>query len=437
VVLLLSTYDLGRQPFGLASPAAWLKHAGIAVVARDLSRETLADDDVRAASLVAFYLPMHTATRLALPVVERVRQLNPVARIVAYGLYAPLSEALLRDRGVDTILGPEAEAALVQLARGGYDDQSPASLPKLAFVVPDRRVLPALENYAMLQLPDGSRRIAGATDASRGCKHRCRHCPIVPIYDGQFRVVPVDVVLADIDHQVAAGAEHITFGDPDFFNGPSHARRIVEGLHARHPLVTYDATIKIEHLLRHQQLLPLLARTGCAFVTSAVESIDNGILARLEKGHTRDDFFEVVRVCDAAGVPLAPTFVAFTPWTTLDGYRELLLTVEALGLVNHVAPVQWALRLLITDGSRLLELEDVRSRIRRYDAVSLTYIWQHPDPRVDALQASVMRAVGGVQARSRRDVFEDIAALAGIARQRTCEIPPRATIPFLNEPWYC
>ena len=63
--LLISTYDLGRQPFGLASPAAWLRRAGVEPDCVDTSREPLADDTIRAASIVAFYLPMHTATRLA------------------------------------------------------------------------------------------------------------------------------------------------------------------------------------------------------------------------------------------------------------------------------------------------------------------------------------------------------------------------------------
>src|SRR5439155_1234828 len=103
-----------------------------------------------------------------------------------------------------------------------------------------------------LQLPDGSRRTVGYTEASRGCRHLCRHCPIVPIYNGQFRIVPVGVVLADVDAQVRAGAGHITFGDPDFFNGPTHALRVVERLHAAHPSVTYDVTIKVEHLLRNR-----------------------------------------------------------------------------------------------------------------------------------------------------------------------------------------
>jgi radical SAM superfamily enzyme YgiQ (UPF0313 family) len=442
-VLLLSTYDLGRQPFGLASPAAWLQRAGIPVVTRDLSRDQLLDDDVTGAGLVAFYLPMHTATRLALPVIDRIRQLNPAAHIAAYGLYAQLTTSLLRAHGVSTILGPEAESDLVELAKAPWTKKRarvhPPHLPRLSFIVPARSGLPAASRYASLQMPDGSRRLVGATDATRGCKHRCRHCPIVPVYQGQFRAVSIDVVFADVDQQIAAGVEHITFGDPDFFNGPTHARRIVEGLHERYPGLTYDVTVKVEHLLKHRDLLPVLARTNCLFVTSAVESFDDEVLAKLQKGHTRADFLEALRLCDEAGVTLAPTFVAFTPWTTLDGYRDLLATVHALGLVEHVSSIQWGLRLLITEGSRLLELADIRERVGGFDSRTLTHPWRHEDPRVDALQAAIMTEVGVRLGRSRADVFDAVCELAGLTRSfaQSWNVPDRATIPYLNEPWYC
>jgi radical SAM superfamily enzyme YgiQ (UPF0313 family) len=442
-VLLLSTYDLGRQPFGLASPAAWLRRAGVTVLTRDLSRERLDEGDVRRASLVAFYLPMHTATRLALPAIDGVRRANASARIVAYGLYAPLSEAVLREHGVQTILGPEAEADVVALATGAEPDadrrlaQTPRSIPRLAFIVPDRNGLLPPGRYATLQMPDGSRRQAGSTEATRGCKHRCRHCPIVPVYKGQFRVISPDVVLADVEQQVTAGVEHITFGDPDFFNGPTHARRIVEALHERFPRLTYDVTIKIEHLLKHRDLLPVLARTGCLFITSAVESIDDAVLQRLQKGHSRADFFEAVRCCEAVSVTMAPTFVAFTPWTTLESYRDFVRTIDALDLVDHVAPVQWGLRLLVTQGSRLLELEDIRTRVKPFDAATLTYPWRHDDPQVDRLQAEIMDVVGTTQYRPRGEMFDTVCALAGVAGVRDRHLPARATIPYLNEPWYC
>jgi radical SAM superfamily enzyme YgiQ (UPF0313 family) len=437
VVLLLSTYDLGRQPFGLASPAAWLREAGFEVVTRDLSRDRLDAGDIARASVVALYLPMHTATRLALPVIDQIRRGNPAARVAAYGLYAPLSEDVLRSRGVEAILGPEAEADLVAWIHDRAPVETRRTLPRLPFRVPVRSGLPPLARYATLQMPDGSQRVVGATDATRGCKHRCRHCPIVPVYDGQFRVVPLEIVLADVEQQVAAGAEHITFGDPDFLNGPTHARRLIEALHAQHPDVTYDVTIKIEHLLRHRELLPVLARTGCVFVTSAVEAIDDEVLQKLEKGHTRADFFEAVRACRDAGLVMNPTFVAFTPWTTLESHRELLATVAELDLVEHVAPVQWGLRLLITQGSRLLELEDVRARIGGFDPVTLTYPWRHADPEVDALQTAITHVVGVQLTRSRRELFAAVCAEAGVSHVGFADLPSRATVRYLNEPWYC
>jgi radical SAM superfamily enzyme YgiQ (UPF0313 family) len=423
-VLLVSTYDLGRQPFGLASPAAWLERAGAVVDCVDTSRERLIEERIAAADLVAFYLPMHTATRLAGPLIDRVRRANPGARLAAYGLYAPINEGWLREKGITDVLGPEGEQELVQLAANGSGSReskasgsnessaASAGTGRDLTLRPQRAGLLPLAKYAALRLADGSTRIAGSTDATRGCKHMCRHCPIVPVYNGRFHAVPVDAVIADIRQQVGAGAQHISFGDPDFFNGPTHARRIVERLASEFPGVTYDVTIKIEHILKHKSMLPLLARTGCLFVTSAVESIDDTVLRHLRKGHTRADFIAAVDVCRQAGVSLSPTFVPFTPWTTIEGYDELLQTLDDLHLRQQVAPIQLAIRLLITNGSPLLELPDIQAVISEFDAASLTWLWRHPDPRVDALQETVMH---------------DIATKPAAAR----------TTPHMTEAWYC
>ena len=457
-VLLVSTYDLGHQPFGLASPAAWLRDAGVEVACADVAKERLSEDAVRAADLVAFYLPMHTATRLALPVIDRVRALNPGACVAAYGLYAPLNASLLEGHGVSTILGGEFEADLVALALNksadGGDDANGVSeaqpglrpahrlgIPRLEFRIPDRTGLLPLTSYATLQVGQ-ERRTAGYTEASRGCKHHCRHCPIVPVYNGQFRVVSADVVLADAAAQVAAGARHITFGDPDFFNGPRHAVTIVERFARELPGTTYDVTIKVEHLLKHADLLPVLRDTGCAFVTSAVESLDDAVLERLQKGHTRADFERVVGLFRDVGLTLAPTFVAFTPWTTCDTYREMLHAIDRLDLVDHVAPIQLAIRLLVPRGSLMLDLPDVGALVGPFDPSSLTFPWAHPDPAVDRLQARIAEVVGATLTSTRREVFARIWELAHeddemAALPRDRGAMPRATVPYLNEPWYC
>jgi hypothetical protein len=460
-VVLISTYEMGRQPFGLASPAAWLRRGGADVTALDLSRQRLDDRAVAAADVVAFYLPMHTATRLALPVIDRVRETAPVARLCAFGLYAPPNAAMLRAKGVLAAFGPEFEADLVAFAmqravptaaeRGpdaagdaGFAPVPGAGVARLTFIPPDRSGLPPPQRYATLQ-DGGARRVTGYTEASRGCKHRCRHCPVVPVYDGQFRVVPVDIVLADIATQVEQGIEHVTFGDPDFFNGPAHALHVIDALHERFPALTYDVTIKVEHLLRHATVLPRLVETGCRFATSAFEAVDDVVLERLDKGHTAADVERAVDLCARIGLPLAPTFVPFTPWTTLERYLDLLGEVDRLGLVDAVAPIQYAIRLLIPEGSPLIGLPDVRERLRPFDAAALMYPWTHADPRVDALQQAIQSLAGRHVTAGRASVFGQVRALAaGMAGRPVPEraaVPDagfrRAAVPYLNEPWYC
>ncbi len=444
-VLLISTYELGRQPFGLASPAAWLRHAGADVACLDLAREPLDDHALRSADAVAFYLPMHTATRLAVPVIRRARALNPSAHLCAYGLYAPVNATLLRKLGVGTIAGGEFEEALLSLVRPG--PAPPISLARQRFLTPDRAGLPPLQKYAQLVLPGGTRRTVGYTEASRGCKHLCRHCPVVPVYQGHFRVVERHIVLEDIRRQVAAGAQHITFGDPDFFNGIGHAVELVRAFHREFPQVTYDATIKIEHLLQHAEHLPLLRDTGCAFVVSAVESVDDYVLEHiLDKGHTRADFVRVARLFLELALVHAPNFVHFHPWMTLEGYADLLTAIADLDLVEHVSPVQLTIRLLVPAGSRLLELPEARAAVSDFDEDALSYRWKHPDPRVDKLQRDLESAVArAVAAREdRRAIFRHAWQMTydamAIAPPRLPDVPPgrpRVTIPYLTEPWYC
>jgi radical SAM superfamily enzyme YgiQ (UPF0313 family) len=435
-VVLISTYELGRQPFGLASPAAWLRAAGHEVTVADVSCDPMPWDTVAGAELIAFFLPMHTATRLSLRLLDRVKSANPRAKLCAYGLYAPLNEPVLRRAGVDFIIGGEFEQGLVEAA-AGITGQC-IRLERQKFLIPDRTGLPALGAYARL-VTDGSTKRVGYTEASRGCKHLCRHCPVVPVYRGLFRVVQTDVVLEDIRRQVAAGAEHITFGDPDFFNGPGHAVPIVEALHREWPGLTYDVTIKVEHLLRHRDLMPVLRTTGCLFVTSAVESLDDAVLERLAKGHTRADFVGALALMRAAGLPIAPTFIPFTPWTTRASYREFLQTLADLDLAGQVAPIQLAIRLLIPEGSLMLDLPEVRAIIEPFDGRGLTYPWHNCDPVVDKLCVNIQEVIKRAEkARAgRSQIFRQIWDLAEAGEFPDVPMAARATIPYLTEPWYC
>jgi radical SAM superfamily enzyme YgiQ (UPF0313 family) len=465
-VLLLSTYELGHQPLGLARPAADLLAAGHEVRCQDLAIERLDEHLVAWAGLVGISVPMHTATRLGVRVAAWVRELNPAAHVAFYGLYASLHTDVLVGRLGDSAIGGEYEGPLVALAdaldrRNGRADPLGAVagvrtasddggifLGRQSFRVPRRDLLPPLDRYAHVDLGT-HQKVAGYVEASRGCAHRCLHCPITPVYGGRLRVVERDVVLDDIEQLVRLGAEHITFGDPDFFNGIRHSLRIVEELHAAFPRLTYDVTIKVEHLLEHREHLPTLARTGCLFIVSAVEAVHDDVLAHLAKGHTAADVDTALALTRDVGIPIRPTFVPFTPWLSLDGYVGLLRFVRARGLLHHVDPVQFAIRLLVPRGSSLYGTPSLAPYVGEFDSQTFSYAWIHPDPRMDALQRDVAAAVEAAAAsgESPEQTLRTVEQLAlkaagggsaGIsADDDPFNLVEAAFVPRLTETWFC
>ncbi len=443
-VVLVSPYELGRQPFNLAQPAAWFARAGIPVASLDLSQQKLDPAVLKEAEYVAIYLGMHTATRIAAAALPKIRELAPKARLAAFGLYAPVNAPMLRTLGVEAVFGGESEPDLLAWVETGVAPvNTVVRRDKIEFLLPERRGLPELQRYAKLILADGTEKVTGFAEATRGCKHLCRHCPVVPVYEGKFRAVPVDIVIADIAQQVAVGAQHISFGDPDFLNGPTHAVKVAEALHAKFPDLSWDATIKIEHLLNHAELLPRLKACGLLFIVAAVESIDDAILDRLAKGHTQAGFEDALALVRSLDIALAPTFVPFTPWTTLEGYRDLLAALLRLNLVEAVPPIQLAIRLLVPRGSYLLHMVDFAAQVEPFDDAMLGYPWQAEDRRADALQAAVMAWVMDAEKSGlpRAEVFAGIwnrtHAALGVTPPPLDPAQFGATIPHHSEPWYC
>jgi radical SAM superfamily enzyme YgiQ (UPF0313 family) len=446
-LLLVSTYELGRQPVHLASPAASLGAAGIEVIAIDLAVEDWDLSRLDGVDAVAISVPMHTAMRLAIPIARELRQRRPGLPIALYGLYAGMGQVDLAGDVADSVFVGEYEPDLVEwaIAIGSGKERAAIrrSRGRSRFQRPERSGLPGHDNYARLEWM-GEARLAAAVEASHGCRHRCRHCPIPVVYDGRMRVVGAEAVLADIDQLASDGIEHVTFGDPDFLNGPGHALAVARALHAEFPSLTFDFTAKIEHLLRHRERLPELRHLGCAFIVSAAESLSDTVLAHLEKGHTRADIEAAARLVSAASMTLRPTWVAFTPWTTLDDYRELLDFVETHGLVDAVDPVQFSIRLLVPPGSLLLESAALRPFLGELVKDQFHHAWTHPDPRMETLH----REVSAVVAQA-ADVREDAAITFQRVREladRAAGVAPRALAaparnrkrpPRLTEPWFC
>ena len=453
-ILLISCYELGHQPLGVALPLGFLARAGFAPRAMDIAVERFDAELAARASFVGISVPMHTAMRLGVRVIERIREINPDCHICCYGLYASLNSAYLLEHGADSCIGGEYEAPLVALVEA-LNQSSSTDLPgvimkgresrphleRLAFAVPSRSALPVLNNYAHLE-HNGDSRTAGYVEASRGCLHLCTHCPIPPVYGGRFFTLPPDVVLEDIRQQVQAGATHITFGDPDFLNGPKHSLRVVRAMHQEFPYLTFDITAKVEHLLNRGQDLPEFALSGCLFIISAVESLSPRVLTILDKQHTREDVEAALGICRSAGITMRPTWVAFTPWTTREDYCEMLDFTEANGLIDHIDPVQFVIRLLIPPGSWLAEHAETLPHRGSLDEAAFTYRWTHPDPSMDRLQQTVSKLVER-DTQDGVDPAETFYKILDLAHDRkpplvASSLPAdRHRAPRLTESWFC
>lgn len=447
-VLLISTYELGRQPVHLASPAASLRRAGHEVRTADLAVDDLDHELVTWADRVAISVPMHTATRMADQVAGALAAARPELPLALFGLYAGVASAEF-----DARFDGEYEPGLLDWVSNeiGSDPDAmglgPASgsgslhrhLGRSEFVVPERSDLPPLDRYARLEM-EGERRLAGAVEASHGCRHRCRHCPIPAVYDGRIRVVPGDDVLADISNLVAAGAGHITFGDADFLNAPPHSLGIIERAHQAHPDVTFDATIKVEHLIDHRDLLPRLAAANLLFIVSAFESVDDPTLEILAKGHTLTDMSRAIELTRQVGIHIRPTWLPFLPWTEPADIAEILDFLDHHDLVGATDPVQMAIKLLIPRGSLLEDHPAVTPHLDGYDEKALSWRWDFADPETAVLHKELETIAANAS-----DCGQDTAVTLNEMREAVVRVSGRALEPFhasspsprLTESWYC
>jgi radical SAM superfamily enzyme YgiQ (UPF0313 family) len=442
-VLLISTYELGHQPLQLAGPAAALSAAGHEVRCVDVAVDPLDAAVVDWADRVAFSVPMHTAMRLALRVAETIGARRPELPRCFYGLYAQVSRSLTVRSAADAIVAGEFESGLVAWA-GGHDPGPAIQLARVKAPLPARHLLAPLDRYARLAVA-GEERLVGSVEASRGCSHRCRHCPVPVVYDGRVRAVDEAAVVADVDQLVAAGARHVTFADPDFLNTPLHSRRVVAAIHQHHPQLTFDCTTKVEHILRHPEVWAELVEAGCLFVVSAFESATNTILEHLDKGHTVADASQAVVLLRDHGIEVRPSWLPFTPWTTINDLVDLLDFVVAHDLVPNVDPVQYTVRLLLPEGSLLLGRAAMAPHLGAYDPGRLSWTWTHPDPTVDQLQRELAALVEERVEQPAAQTFEEIDALIRAKTTTFRPPPPRGATSAglagerarLTEPWFC
>jgi hypothetical protein len=116
--------------------------------------------------------------------------------------------------------------------------------------------------------------------------------------------------------------------------------------------------------------------------------------------------------------------------------------VEREGLIDHVDPVQYTLRLLVPPGSALLTREAITPYLGALDQAAFIHRWTHPDPRMDVLQREASYLVETAGTADPAATFYRLKALARATAGRSEEpvpalAPDRRRPPRLTEAWFC
>ena len=472
-VLLISTYELGHQPFGLASATAWLRRAGFQVACVDASLDPVEDRALASAAVVGVSLSMHTATRLAMPLIRRIRRVNPGCRLCCFGLYAPLNEALLRAEGVDvgpwarvrSGLGRSGAVAAGQGLRACQGRRARDSHPSPRLHPP--RPVPAATARPLC--PPSYRRRVPRRRLHRGVARLQAPLPSLSrssrCTSGDFRLVPRTSCWRTCAQQVDAGAQHLTFGDPDFFNGRTHATSVIASS-PRRSLASPTTSPSRWSTWCGTSPAPAELR-GPAACSSRAPSRRSTIecSAATGKGHTRADFEAGGRrLPGRPALSLSPTFVAFTPWTSFPWRISSSRSHRSpRARASMSRPSNWRSGSSSPTGRFCSAWTTLRRAPGAVRPRALVYPWTSQKPDVDVLQDEVRRWLARGRARRARKCSTRSAVAArhaGVgrsssfapsanlevcatpghtapARENTAPTRASATVPYLEEPWYC
>ena len=426
-ILLTSFYDLGKQPKIIAEIVDRYNSSEIDFDFFDFSVEDQ-NIDLENYDVLGIYAPMHTATILS---IEYIKDKKLPNKMFTFGLYGSVLEDF--NSSIRYIKDIESDELALFLE---INDDHQFSLKNN---IPNRQIFPDISNYA--HLVDGSNNlIAGSVETTYGCKHSCTHCPVPISFNGSFKTYSLEKIVSDVENQVKQGAKHISFNDPDFFNGPIHALKILESLNEKFPSITYDSTIKVEHIIKYKKYFKELSSLNMVFVISAFETTNDIVLSILEKNHTSNDLNNSIEISQDFGIDIRPTWMPFSPWTELNDLSNIVKLIEKYELRETVDPIQLTIKLLIPKHSLIIKKPEINKYLGNYEKNSLSFKWEYENNDVEKLQSSLFDFILN---NSELDDHKQYLGMVNIIEKCTdTKLLTNSSydfknVPKLSETWFC
>ncbi len=426
-ILLTSFYDLGKQPKIIAEIVDKYSTSQVEFDCIDFSVDN-PELNLHEYDALGIYAPMHTATVLS---IEYLKDKKLPKKVFTFGLYGSVLEDFNSSiKHINNIEDGELDSFL------GISKNLEFSLKNN---IPNRNIFPDISNYA--HLVDGRNNlIAGSVETTYGCKHSCTHCPIPITFNGSFKTFSIEKIVNDVSNQVDSGAQHISFNDPDFLNGPVHALKVLEALNSKFPSITYDATIKVEHIIKYQKYFMQLSSLNMIFVISAFETTNDEVLTLLDKKHTNEDLSTAIELSQKANIDIRPTWMPFSPLANLQDLPNIIKLIESYKLRETVDPIQLTIKLLVPKHSLILDKTAIKKYIGEYDKNSLSYKWAYKHNEVEKLQQLLFESLSNNSDLDDHHQYLDmvniIEEFSDTKLLNTSEYNFK-NVPKLSETWFC
>lgn len=285
-----------------------------------------------------------------------VKKIAPSIITIVGGVYATANpNKVMQDDNIDYIVVGEGEVALTELIAKLRDDDRCPPYPKGVWYRHDKTIVdgghsdlitdldkypyPAyhLIDYDAYSHHAERKSLEGPPEypyarilTSRGCPFNCCFCQVNRIQGRSFRPRSADNVLGEIDWLIKDyGVRSIIFDDDNLLTDRKRAAAIFEGL------CKYDIKWKMiatAAFLLDDELIELMARSGCIYLDIAIESGCERILNEIiDKPLKLDKALAVIKKLKEVGIYVAANFVVGFPGETWEEIRSSIAFAERCG----------------------------------------------------------------------------------------------------------
>jgi radical SAM superfamily enzyme YgiQ (UPF0313 family) len=220
----------------------------------------------------------------------------------------------------DYVICGEGEQALLELINLLDNGGNPADIKNLCYrdgdtcqqnpwrpFLTDLDALP-IPNYGLIhgwKAMKGQGVVSIAT--SRGCPFNCSFCSVILLFGRKYRVNSIDRVMDEIRQNGLQG-HHIFFCDDNFTADRKRTKELCERIIAEGLKIEWSAQVRVE-AAKDEEMLDLMAKSGCYVVFVGLESINPATLKAYNKSQTVEGIRDCVVNFHRFGIKVHGMFV--------------------------------------------------------------------------------------------------------------------------------